>query len=135
MALTILMLLVFAGCEEIQEIKLSLRERITGSWQSDEDSDLFDLKSTAQVYSVFIDIDEETENGIYISNFYGVPNLEVYAEIEGNEISLPEQTYSDYTIHSGTGIVSNNAKRIDWEYVVSLGGEKDNATAVYTRGD
>jgi len=132
------MSLLVNSCEIADDILGNVTiSKIRGEWQCDENSEYFDKKSAAQVYSVFISADVDNVNGVLIDGFYNLGDIGVQANVSGLTITIPEQVVEGgYTILSGTGVISGNYKEITWSYDVNIGGDAiDNVTAVYTKLD
>lgn len=70
---------------------------------------------------------------IYVDNFYNV-DATVEAVVSGHNLSIPQQQIEGgYTV-TGSGTVSPDLKKINWQYGVDDGsGQVDECTAVYTR--
>ncbi|NBC82155.1 MAG: hypothetical protein GVY19_02125 [Bacteroidetes bacterium] len=128
----ILLGILLFGCEELtDDITLTGRERLEGSWIVNEESQVF--KSTATVHKVFISVDASTTNRVIIENFYGVDEGAISAIVSGRDISIPRQTFGDYSALSGDGTINTTFNEISWEYVVDIGGVIDTVLAVYEK--
>ena len=112
------------------------REAIEGQWLCNEDSESWGSSS----YTVYIDPDPDDSIAVRIENFYNLTDLNayIYAAMNGNVLTLKSQAVSargsNWIIKSGSGIISNNKKEIEWQYQIDDGsGEVDYVTATYTK--
>ena len=133
----LIIFLIPTGCERITDVPADV-ELLEGEWNVDEQSQNF--KAANASYRVYISISPQDSSRLQIFNFYHLGNdTEVLAKTDGNRLELlSNQSVSTsgvtYTIVSGTGIITDDYRNIDWEYKVDDGsGEIDNATAVYTK--
>lgn len=129
-----LVLMTTGGCEEdpIDFNSGDPRDLITGTWNVEEDSDLFDKKGVNGFYTVSITKDENDSTAILVSDFYEVAG-KVKVIMTGRNLNIPEQELLDLTF-KGYGLVSTDAKKIEWSFTVDFStGEKDGVTATYTR--
>ncbi|MBN1180664.1 MAG: hypothetical protein JXB49_00150 [Bacteroidales bacterium] len=135
--LTLLLVIIgFISCETEDDDFGDPRESIEGSWICSENSQSFGTSS----YTVYIDPDPDDSTAVRIENFYNLTDLNayIYAKMNGNILTLKSQAVSargsNWIIKSGTGIISNNKKEIEWEYQIDDGsGEIDYVEATYTR--
>lgn len=133
LAMIILWGILPSSCEDLLNTdNQSMVDRIEGTWRCEETSSIF--KSTLDYYSVYISPSASDSTQILIGNFYDLGNdVEATARVNGNSISLPQQTLmGGYTVR-GSGTISSNAKQISWVYYVDDGsGQQDEVEAIYT---
>lgn len=126
-------MLLLGSCEIAEDLaggNATVAE-LEGEWTCDETSEIY--KSTTSVYSVSISPDPDNENGVIIDNFYGL-GAAVYADVSGMNLVVNLQTASGGYEVSGSGVISNNYREINWVYNVDDGsGVIDHCTAVYTK--
>jgi hypothetical protein len=122
-----------SGCEEdLFDMFGDPRDRITGEWKVEEDSEIFKKKDTNRFYSVYITKDPVDSTIIYIENFYELQG-KVKANMNGYTLSIPDQTVDGFTIQDGSGSIAINYKSMTLYYYVSFTGERDVVRADYTR--
>jgi hypothetical protein len=107
--LLILSVIVFlSSCDVwVVEVPYDSRDNFTGRFSVEEYSETYDLLTK---YNVRILKDGDPHSSVvYIRNFYGI-NVEVFAEVYGDRLTIPRQVIDGYVIQ-GTG-------RIDYGDVV-----------------
>ncbi|GAB4292995.1 MAG: hypothetical protein Kow0068_18150 [Marinilabiliales bacterium] len=134
--LTLSIILIFlVSCqpdENDDNLNDDVRDNLVKTWQCDENSQIYS-KSTMTIYTVDIQKDDSSQDDILIYNFYNLGNeYYVKASLSGSELKIIQQEISGHTVN-GTGIITNNFKRIDWQYYVDDGSgiDIDTVTAVY----
>ena len=121
------------GCEEdLFDVFGDPRDRITGEWRVEEDSEIFKKKDTNRFYSVNITKDPNDSTVIYIDGFYELSG-KVKVNMNGYTLSIPDQTIEGFTIQDGSGSIAFNYKSMTLYYYVSFTGERDVVRADYTR--
>ncbi len=110
------------------------RERLTGEWTVEEDSEIFRKKNANRYYSVFITKDLVDSTAFYIEGFYELSG-KVKIEMDGMDLSIPEQTIDGFTIEDGSGEVSADYSSLTLYYYVSFAGDKDVVRADYFRSE
>jgi len=120
----------FSGCEE-ELFFDDPRDMITGTWEVEEESDLFKKKST-KYYRVEITSHPSDTSKVYLQGFYELPGS-IEAEMNGYNLLIPEQTINGFTIQNGYGSISFAYNRIEFAYYVAFTDERDYVTAIYTR--
>jgi len=134
-ALGLAVLLFLAhSCELAEDLAGTDAGRLEGDWLCEEESELFKATKGIFHYEVSILQDEDVSNRIIIFNFYQLgPYVAAEATVSGLNITLNPDVEGDFTVN-GSGTISSNYKRIDWNYTVDDGsGVLDHVTAVYTR--
>jgi hypothetical protein len=112
----------------------ALVQKIEGTWSCIED--VARKKSTLETYEVEIASDPENASGILVYNIYGLGE-EIYAKADVGDmtITINDNVPGGFQI-SGTGIIDNNYKVINWSFSVNDGsGVSENFTAVYSKVD
>jgi len=125
---------IYNSCEELINNELTsseIAQKLEGQWQCNEQSSQF--KSTDDYYSVYITLSETDSTKVFISNIYQLGNeIEAYAKIDKQTITIPRQIVDGYTIN-GSGTISSNLREITWQQYVDDGsGIIDEIDAVYT---
>lgn len=124
---------LFYSCEVLDNGKSGTpTERIEGAWSVDENSSLY--KSALDIYQVYISLNPKDSTQVFIENFYQIGrDSEVRANVNGNSITIPNQSVDGFKI-SGSGLISSNFETINMIYDVDDGsGEIDEVGAVYTK--
>ena len=131
--LVVVLFLAFS-CELAEELAGTDAGRLEGDWNCEEESELFKATKGIYYYEVSILQDEDVSNRIIIFNFYQLgPYVAAEATVSGLNIPLHPDVEGDFTVN-GSGTISSNYKRIDWNYTVDDGsGVLDHVTAIYTR--
>lgn len=128
--------MVTGGCELLDELdpqNSDVRDRITGKWVVDEDSEIFKKKSAERFYNVTITKDLFDSTAFYIDGFYELDGR-VKVIMNSLNLDIPDQTISDYIIQDGSGSIAADFKSITLYYYVDLGiGERDVVRADYSR--
>ena len=127
---------IFSGCEEdLFDLLGDPRDRITGEWEVEEDSEIFKKKDYARHYNVNISKDPVDSTAIFIEGFYEIDRAKgrVKAYMDGFTLSIPDQTLDGFTIKNGSGSIAINYKSMTLYYYVSFTGETDVVRADYTR--
>jgi hypothetical protein len=84
-----------------------------------------------------VDIDRKTDDTVsyLLSNFYNVdPEQFVYANLHSKKLTISAMPvgFTQIIVNLGTGIVSDDYKRIDFEYTI-FDGQNYTIKALYTR--
>jgi len=105
------------------------RSYLVGDWLCNEVSEVFNETS----YPIDIQLHSTISTRIVASNFYnyGFENSNAQFEINGNQITIFQQTLSGIDV-LGSGTIVNN-KTINLSYVINDGSGDDHVTAVYTK--
>ena len=120
------------SCELTEDMINTDAGKLEGTWQCDEQSELY--KSTAEIYTAYISLDADADNRIIIDNFYQLGDVGVRANIIGLAVYISTQTLEGGFTVSGSGTISSGYSRIEWSYTVDDGsGVDDHVTAVYTK--
>lgn len=125
--LLVFMSSVFVSCELLDELDTEgdIRDEITGEWTVDEDSELFDKKSTESIYTININKDNSDSTVVWATGLYQLSGR-VKLVLDDVNIDIPDQNIGGYAIENGSGSISSNFKSITLYYYVDLGtGEKD----------
>jgi len=123
----ICLLFTFFSCEnKAPEVYTS----IVGSWRCEE----FNPLLGSRVYLVEIDRKRGDTTQYLISNFYNLDiNEFIFTRLIAKNLSIVQQQILAQTVKSGSGTVSDNFKRIDFNYNMYDGKNDIQVTAVYTR--
>ncbi len=125
-ALLAVILMSLPACE-LDDI--DSRDKFIGKWRVSESSEYYG--PPAMSYTVDIKEGELDEDEIIISNFYNM-NVDAYAFVSGNNITIPRQLICDDTIEiEGSGNYTNN--EIHLSYSANDGAVLDNLTAILTK--
>lgn len=122
-------LLIIASCKDNKDI---VRTSISGSWVCEEFNQTNGVRRN---YIVEIDPKVSSTTTFVLSNFYNVdPDEFVFANLQANKLSISQMAlgFSQVIVNSGTGTVSADFKRIDFEYSV-FDGQNYTIKATYTR--
>lgn len=131
-ALLTVLFLVFS-CEEDLFFD-DPRDKLTGEWIVDEDSELFRKKSMNRIYNVNISKDMFDSTAFYVDGFYELEG-KVKVIMDNMNLTIPEQTIDGYTLQQGSGSISSDYSEMTFYYYVSFTGERDVVSANYTRPD
>ncbi len=128
----IISLLLFACEPEEEEDPPSddLRDKIENTWNCNEVSSLY---GETNYSGVDIVKDENTSDLIKIYNFNHLGNnFYLKAKLSNTNLTITSQQIDGNTVN-GTGSITNNYNKIDWNYYIDDGsGDIDTCTAVYT---
>ncbi len=69
-------------------------------------------------------VEGDSEDEIIIENFYNFPVAELKANVIGNELDIPSQTFNSVVTFEGTGSLEDGTLTIN--FIVEEGGETDN---------
>jgi hypothetical protein len=130
-AIIFLASLSFSSCEDALDLLSDdPRDSFVGDWNVREENT---LKST-DYYTVSIKKSDSDSTAVFINNFYAISaSTSAKAIVSGNNISIPGQSMSGFTIQ-GYGSIAINGKTIDWSYTVNHNnGFIDQVTATYTK--
>jgi hypothetical protein len=108
------------------------RDNYTGQWTCNDTP----ARSLLLTYPVIIVKDTLSDYDVYLENFafIGFDEKPPYGTLSGNIITIPTQQIcndNSWTV-SGTGNIIND-NRIEWEYQIKVGGDKNSYKAVFTR--
>lgn len=125
-------ILFFTACE-VEDLNLGSnddRDKITDTWNCNEESSLFGKTS----YDSDISKSSSDSVTIYIDNIYQLGfATEANATLDNRKIIIPQQQVEGNIIE-GNGQVSSNYQSIEFNYIVDDGsGDIDNVYALYTR--
>ena len=102
---------------------------IIGSWHCAESS-----AYGSRNYLVDIDRKRTDTTQYLMSNFYNQDvNEFILAHLSGKTLTITQQQILALTVKSGTGLVSNDFKRIDFDYNMYDWSSEINVHAIYTR--
>jgi hypothetical protein len=121
----------FSSCEDVLDLLSDdPRDSFIGDWDVKEENT---LKST-DYYIVSIEKSDSDSTAVFINNFYAInTSTSAKAIVSGNNINIPSQSMSGFTIQ-GYGSIAGNGKTIDWSYTVNHNnGFVDQVTATYTK--
>ena len=104
------------------------RDNYVGSWLCNEHSNLNGNSS----FSVTISLNPNNSTQIHLLNFYQLSGQQVYGVVTSNSVTIPSQQITNFNV-KGTGTISNNYTKIDWNYYVNDGSDIDTCTAVFTK--
>lgn len=119
---------VLLACEDDPEDPIDSRDVLIGTW----DCTCYDAEFLEQRFSSTISKALEPDR-ILISNFHNFKGDDIYAVLDGQNLTIPEQTTGDWTVE-GSGTISDNNKIIDWTYTINEGNGDINAEATYNSG-
>ena len=109
---------------------LEARNKFIGKWLVEEASSLYD--GSTMTFTVNIKASPDDPDEIIISNFYNM-NVDAYAYITGNNVTIPRQLICDDTIEvHGSGSYQSNGD-IHMTYITDNGADEDTLTAVLTK--
>jgi len=123
------------ACEPEPTNPEHIAAKLEGKWQCDEFSSGF--KATDDFYNVDIEIYPTDSNKIVINNFYQLGNnVSITVNVIEMSLEIPSQTTGEGSTIYGSGVISSNYNKINWNYSVDIGdGLIDDVTATYTRID
>ena len=105
------------------------RDKFVGSWLCNENSHQMGTSS----FTVPISLDPNNSSQIYLANFYQLGSSQkVYGVVANNSVTIPNQTVSSKSVR-GSGTITNNNTRINWNYYVNDGADIDTCTAVFSK--
>ena len=124
-----LVLVGFSSCETPP----TTYTKITGLWRCDEYNTTTGLNRT---YTV--DIYSTKDSTQFLLNNFNYENSEiseanVICQLKGKNITISNQAIVTQTVKSGKGLVSNDFKRIDFDYVIYNGITDMAVKATYSR--
>jgi len=103
------------------------RTNFVGTWLCAENSHLNGTSS----YTVIISLDQSNSAQILLANFYGT-NQKVYGVVANTNVTVPSQSVGGKSAR-GSGTLISNSTKINWNYYVTVGGDIDTCSAVYTK--
>ena len=126
----LLFALLLSGCAKDSSSNpttTDIRSKFLGNWLVNE-------QWNKLTYEVSIAVDNNSTNGVYISNFSDAgTGITAYALVAGSNISLTKDEYlSNSWIVNGGGVLSGTTK-INWTYTRDDGANLIYATATYTK--
>lgn len=123
------------ACEPEPSDSVQIAAKLEGKWQCDEFSSGY--KAADDFYNVDIEIYPTDSNKIVINNFYQLGNnVSITVNVIEMSLEIPSQTTKEGSTIYGSGVVSSNFNKINWNYSVDIGdGLIDDVTATYTRID
>jgi hypothetical protein len=126
--------LVLSSCELLDSTgDMTVAEQLEGRWNVEESP--IDFKSAKDAYYVYIDIYEVDANTVAIDGFLNLNAGSVIATISGMNLNIAEQELDGWLVY-GSGVISDNYKKITWQYYVDEGsGTWHPVDAVYTKAD
>ena len=105
------------------------RDNYTGNWNCSEVSHL----NGSSAFTVTISLNPNNSSQIYLANFYHLgTNQKVYGIVANTNVTIPQQTVNSIKI-SGSGTLTNNNTKINWNYYANDGADIDTCTAVYSK--
>lgn len=105
------------------------RDKFVGSWLCNENSHLNGNSS----FTVTASLNPNNSSQILFANFYQLgTSQKVYGIVAGSNVTVPSQTLSSVTVR-GSGNITNNDTKINWNYYVDDGADIDTCTAVYSK--
>ena len=116
--------LVFSSCEPED---LEARNKFIGRWIVSETSSHYG--GPPMSFTVNIKASPDDPDEIIISNFYNM-NVDAYAYVTGNNVTIPRQLICDDTIEvQGSGSYQSNGE-VHLNYTTNDGAVEDNLTAI-----
>jgi hypothetical protein len=91
-------------------------EALIGTWTCNEKSEVFG----PSVYEVVISQSPSSSNQIRIEKFYHLNNTFVVVNANGNNLTIPQQTASNFSIFGSGAIINQN--RINLDFSADDGG-------------
>ena len=132
----ILVILFLNSCEEdpFNLFNDDPRDRITGTWVVDEDSEIFKKKDLNRIYTVTITKDAQDSAVVLVKNFYEFgENEEIKMVMDGRNLDIPDQTVDGFRVEVGSGTISLDFETITLYYYVAFTGDRDVVRADYSR--
>ncbi|MFA5782430.1 MAG: hypothetical protein WC868_09195 [Bacteroidales bacterium] len=106
------------------------RDKFVGSWLCNENSSQF---GQINPFYVTITLNPSNSSQIYLANFYQLGSSQkVYGVVTNNYVDIPAQTVSGKSVR-GSGTITSNNTKINWNYYVNDGADIDTCTAVFTK--
>ena len=99
------------------------RDKFVGSWSCSEVSH----QNGSSTFTVPISLNANNSSQLLLGNFYQMG--QVYGVVAGTNVTVPSQSVSSCNIW-GSGNITNNNTRINWNYYVDTGADIDTCTAV-----
>jgi hypothetical protein len=105
------------------------RENFIGTWTCNESSHL----NGNSAFQVTISLNPNNSSQILLADFYHLgTSQKVYGVVANTNVTIPQQTVSGFSI-KGSGTITNNNTKINWNYYANNGADLDTCTAVYTK--
>jgi hypothetical protein len=105
------------------------RDKFIGTWLCNETSHL----NGNSTFSVPVSLNPNNTAQILIANFYQLGSgQKIYGIVANNNVTVPSQTLNNLNIR-GSGNITNNNTRINWNYYVDDGADIDTCTAIYNK--
>lgn len=115
MVLLLPLILFFNGCDTEEEAPNASVQKIVGTYFL-TDNDGYNGEKN---YSVSLNVASKTGSDIEINNFGDIMHVPVKANIEGDQITIPAQTFKGKTMTitiSGSGTVTN--EKLEFDYII-----------------
>lgn len=105
------------------------RDKFVGNWTCNENS----TQNGSSTFTVNISLNSGNSTQIYIANLYALgTSNKVYAVVAGDNATIPQQNIGSYTAN-GSGSMYSNDTKIDFDYYMNDGADKDTCSAVFTK--
>jgi hypothetical protein len=105
------------------------RDKFVGSWSCVENSHL----NGNSTFSVTVSLNPNNSSQILLANFYQIgTSQKVYGIVANNNVTVPSQTINSLSVRGSGNITANNTK-INWNYYVDDGADIDTCSAVYSK--
>ncbi len=115
------------SCQNEEEISVDTRDALSITWQCVEKDGEYDRK-----YEVVGEMDATNSALLRFDNFHELGKGEkISAILSEKTLTIAKQRIKNFDIE-GKGTVSSDKKKIEWQYTVDNGNEKQNITAIYT---
>ena len=84
-------------------------------------------------FTVPVSLDPNNSSQICLANFYQFGfSQKVYGVVTSNTVTIPNQTVSGKSVR-GSGTITTNNTKINWNYYVDDGADIDTCTAVFSK--
>ena len=105
------------------------RDKFVGSWVCAENSHMNGPSS----FTVPISLNANNSSQVFLANFYQLGSgQKVYGVVAGTNVTVPTQTVSGVSVR-GSGNITNNDTKINWNYYVDDGADIDTCSAVFSK--
>jgi hypothetical protein len=105
------------------------RDKFVGSWICSENSHQMGTSS----FTVTISLNPANTYQILLANFYQLgASQKVVATVAGSSVTVASQQVSGVSVR-GSGSITNNDTKINWNYYVDDGADIDTCSAVFTK--
>ncbi len=105
------------------------REDLVGKWTCKDE-----LNTSKDSYKVSISLNEAIENQVFLFNFGSLgTSVQAYGIVSNGKVSVPLQDIGSTGFSvNGKGIIINE-KKIEWQYTLENGADRQDFVAVYNK--